>query len=97
MGNSIKVHTLVIDNFTKDIRTKSTQIDIMFEQMINESERIAPFFNTKTGKLLNEKLLEYLNTKKNEFNDTHNTFIEDLVTSKQTYEDAIENIKRSVA
>lgn len=97
MGNSIKVQTLVIDNFTKNVRSKSTQIDIMFEQMINESERIAPFFNTKTGNLLNEKLLEFLNIKKAEFNDNHNGFIKALETSKQTYEDTIEDIKRTVA
>ena len=69
----------------------------MFEQMINESERIAPFFNTKTGNLLNDKLLEYLYTKKNEFNDNHNSFIKVLETSKKAYEDAIEDTKRSVA
>ena len=97
MGNSIKVHTLVIDNFIKDVRTKSAQIDIMFEQMINESERIAPFFNTKTGNLLNEKILEFLNTKKVEFNDDHKDFIKALEKSKQTYEETIEDIKRTVA
>ncbi len=97
MATNIKVQTAVINNFEKDVKTKTAEIDILFEQMINESERVAVFFNTKTGKMLNEKLLEVLNEKKVEFNNTNNVLLEGLVKIRKLYEEAIEETGKTVA
>lgn len=38
MATNIRVQTAVLNNFEKDVKTKTAEIDILFEQMINESE-----------------------------------------------------------
>ena len=96
MATGIKVKLAVINNFENDVKAKTAEMDILFEQMINESERIAPFFNTKTGKMLNEKLLEVLNEKKIKFNNNNNVLYDKLVSARNTYEDAIEDTRKSV-
>lgn len=59
--------------------------------------RVAVFFNTKTGKMLNEKLLELLKEKKIEFNNNNNVLLEGLIGIRKIYEETIDEIGKMVA
>ena len=65
MNNSIIVNTDTINNFSKDIEMHSESMEAILDQMILLSNDIDKFYNTPTGKMMKDNLMEYLYNSKN--------------------------------
>ena len=96
MNTSINVQVESIEDFEKNIIAKKDRVDLILEQMIKETEEIKPFFNTNTGIIINEKLVEILNTKRKKISDINNEFVNHLKTVEGVYTARYENAKRGV-
>ena len=55
---NVNVEVETIEDFEKNIINKKERVEILLEQMIKETEDIRPFFNTRTGVMINESLAE---------------------------------------
>ena len=60
---NVNVEVETIEDFEKNIINKKERVEILLEQMIKETEDIRPFFNTRTGVMINESLAELLHKK----------------------------------
>ncbi len=97
MSDRINVNTDEINEFAEDIKIKFNQISLILDQMINESENVTPFFNTRSGKLLNTKLLEFLNQKKIAINNMNSNLLANVFKANEMYENSFELLNRMVS
>jgi hypothetical protein len=65
MNNDIVVDSKTIEVFSKGVQSKSEELNTILDEMIVLSNDLDRFFNTPTGKVMKDSLMEYLiNSKK---------------------------------
>lgn len=94
-------YNIIIDNgtireFGKGIDVEGNKFIEILDKLLIEVEHINEGFDTKTGKLLKEKLLEVIKEDKKLINEKYISYSKTINNIAKTYEEFNEEIKRSV-
>ena len=96
MNYNIVVDCETIYGFGKDITIEGNKFIAILDKFLIEVEHINEGFDTKTGKLLKEKLLEVIKEDKELINDKYILYSKTINNIAKIYEEVSEEIKRSV-
>ena len=95
MGRNVKVDIESIDRYSKSICDGSKNIDLALSNIKKLTDEMNNFFNTKTGKKVQETMLEFINNVKIE-NDSLLEYGERLKKANLLYKSNMNRVKQNL-
>ena len=96
MNYNVEIETGSIYEFGKNITIEGTKFIEILDKFLREVELVDEGFDTQTGKVLKEKLIEVINENKKMVNEKYLSYSEVINTIAKTYDEVNEEIKNSV-
>ena len=97
MNYNIKIDTNTIYEFGKNIIIEGNKFIEILDKFLMEVERVNECFDTGTGKLLKQKLIEVINNDKELINQKYISYNKIINNIAKIYDDTNEQIKKSVS
>lgn len=96
MNYNIEIDSNSIHEFSKDILNEGNSFINILDEFSKELIEIEVFLDTPTGKVLKEKLDDYLKNKKNMVNKKYIGYSDVIEKIATIYDQTNDNIKKSV-
>lgn len=97
MNYNIKIESNSIYEFANDIVREGNKFIEILDKILIETESINECFDTKTGRVLKEKLIEVINNDKKLINKKYISYSKTINNVAKIYDDVNDEIKKSVA
>lgn len=96
MNYNIEIDTSSILELGNTIKKEGSNFIAVLDKLLIEVKHLNEYFDTKTGKILKEKLIEILGNDKELINNKYLSYSELLNNIVKTYDAVNEEIKRSM-
>lgn len=96
MNYNIEIDTNTIYEFSKAIEEHGNKYISILDKLMNETERVHECFDTETGKVLKEKMIELIRTSKDMVNNKYISYSKTIKNLGDIYVDANDEIRKSV-
>lgn len=96
MNYNVEIDSNSIHEFGKNIIVEGNNFISILDDVIHEVDEMETFLSTPTGKLLKERLSEYLNISRTLVNDKYIDYSNTIERIANIYDNTNDNIKKRV-
>ena len=96
MNYNIEVDTNTIYGFSKAIEEHGNKYINVLDKLMSETEKVNECFDTETGKVLKERMIELIRASKEMINNKYISYSKTIKKLGDIYEETNEEIRKSV-
>lgn len=96
MNYNVQIDSNSIYEFSENITREGTKFIEILDKFLNEVDKVNECFDTRTGKVLKQRLIEVLQKDKEVINQKYISYSKTINNIAKIYDDVNEEIKKSV-